>query len=364
MWLTNVPSPYRVDFFNELGKWCDLTVLFEKVTSTERVNGWEKHEFNYFQGVFLKGISVDVDKSFSIASIKYLKKHEYDHIVVSDIATPTGISSIIYMKIRKISYLLEGDGGFAKSGKGIKEHIKKWLIQGAKGYLSTSRIHDEYYRKYGAKNADIYRYPFTSVSEKDIKNEKLSIVEIKKIKKELNIKEEKVVLSVGQFIERKGFDVLIQACEKLQGNIRVIIIGGMPLKSYLLLIARLNIYNVTFAPYQSKEKLKAYFQISDLFVLPTREDIWGLVINEAMGYGLPVITTSRCIAGVELIKDFENGFIVAVDDVKDLTQKINLIMNNDHLREKMEENNFNKIQTYTIENMAKRHLNIFKEISS
>jgi len=53
LWLTNVPSPYRVDFFNELGKKCELTVLFEKRTSDERDRSWENYEFLNFTGVFL-----------------------------------------------------------------------------------------------------------------------------------------------------------------------------------------------------------------------------------------------------------------------------------------------------------------------
>ena len=52
---------------------------------------------------------------------------------------------------------------------------------------------------------------------------------------------------------------------------------------------------------------------SDLFVLPTREDIWGLVINEAMSFGLPIITTRKCIAGTELITDGENGYLLEAD---------------------------------------------------
>ena len=55
---------------------------------------------------------------------------------------------------------------------------------------------------------------------------------------------------------------------------------------------------------------------------PTREDIWGLVINEALAAGLPVITTNRCGAGLELIKNNENGFLVNVEDIDELYEKI------------------------------------------
>lgn len=72
--------------------------------------------------------------------------------------------AIQYMKIHRIPYWIEGDGGFAKSGKGVKEQIKHHFISGAKGYFSTSKAHDEYYLTYGAKPDRIHRYPFTSIS--------------------------------------------------------------------------------------------------------------------------------------------------------------------------------------------------------
>ena len=49
LWLTNIPSPYRVKFFNELGTKCDLTVVFEKRSSSERDESWKK--FFYLERV-------------------------------------------------------------------------------------------------------------------------------------------------------------------------------------------------------------------------------------------------------------------------------------------------------------------------
>ena len=54
LWLTNIPSPYRVDFFNELGKLCELTVLFEKKAASDRDDSWKNFEAKNFTPVFLK----------------------------------------------------------------------------------------------------------------------------------------------------------------------------------------------------------------------------------------------------------------------------------------------------------------------
>ena len=103
---------------------------------------------------------------------------------------------------------------------------------------------------------------------------------------------------------------------------------------------------------KTKKELSEYYKAADIFVLPTREDIWGLVINEAMAYGLPVVTTNKCVSGVELVKDYKNGFIINVDDVKQLAYAINLILSDDILREKMSKESLKTIDKYTIENMC------------
>lgn len=66
-----------------------------------------------------------------------------------------------------------------------------------------------------------------------------------------------------------------------------------------------NLTQIHFEGFKTKEELAMYFKAADIFVHPTREDIWGLVINESMAYGLPVITTNKCVAGMELITNKE-----------------------------------------------------------
>jgi len=95
-----------------------------------------------------------------------------------------------------------------------------------------------------------------------------------------------------------------------------------------------------------------------VFVLPTREDIWGLVINEAMAYGLPVITTDRCVAGLELVEDGVNGFIVPVKDVKLLAEKMNELLAADTAA--MGAVSLDKVREYTIEGMVRAHKDIFE----
>lgn len=166
----------------------------------------------------------------------------------------------------------------------------------------------------------------------------------------------KIVVSVGQFIYRKGFDVLLNAWAKCSKNYELYIIGSEVTKEYQEIQNKLKLDNVYFEGFKTKEELRKYYKAADLFVLPTREDIWGLVINEAMAEGLPVITTEKCVAGLELVKNDENGYIVPVDDTDSLAEKITKILEDEQLCERMGKNSLEKIRNYTIEKMAIAHI--------
>ena len=167
-----------------------------------------------------------------------------------------------------------------------------------------------------------------------------------------------MVLAIGQFIHRKGFDVLLKAAADLPKSVGIYIVGGEATEEYRKMKEELGLSNVHFLGFQKKEVLGKYYRAADLFVLPTREDIWGLVINEAMAYGLPVITTDRCVAGLELVENGVNGYIVPVEDASALAQKIQAVLNADP--EAMGSVSLEKIQPYTLENMAKTHAEIFE----
>lgn len=361
LWLANIPSPYSVSFFNELGRLCELTVLFELSGASNRDKSWKEYRFINFSGIHLKGKQYASDKAFCPEVTRYLIQR-YNLIVVSNMPTLTGILSITYMNIKNIPYVLQGDGGFKKDQKGVREKMKKYLISRAQYYLSTGKDHDEYYIAYGADPRLIFRIPFTSVYEKDVLAEPIKHSDKQKLREELSIEGEKVILSVGQFIHRKGFDILLKAAKKLGNDVLVYIVGGKPTTEYRSIIEEGQIKNVHFLEFMLREKLHKFYQAADLFVLPTREDIWGLVVNEAMSQGLPVVTTSRCIAGREMIEEGRNGYLVPIEDSDALAEAIRKVLQADNYDDLCTES-LKKCRAYTIENSAKAHYEIFERIN-
>lgn len=353
LYLVNIPSPYRVSYFNELGKLCDLTVLFERKSSNEREEAWHNYNFENFKGAFLQGINYKKNQGISVAFSKYINENNYDHIIVGGYATPTGALLINYLKLKKIPYILNIDGGMINDKESrLKASIKKYFISSASAWLSTGEVGSKYLRYYGADSKKIFTYPFTTLKEIDLINHIPGDEEKKKLRKKLGLEGNKIILTVGQFIQRKGFDILINACSQIPPDVSIYFVGGSPTKEYIDLRENLGLRNIHFLGFKSKDEILSYYKAADIFVLPTREDIWGLVINEAMANGLPVITTDKCVAGLELVKDYDNGFIVPVESVDKLSLRINELINNDKLRIKMSENSLNRASKYTIENMA------------
>ena len=121
--------------------------------------------------------------------------------------------------------------------------------------------------------------------------------------------------------------------------------------------------NIYFHGFKPKEEIKTYFQAADIFVLPTRGDVWGLVVNEALSFGLPVVTTNRCVAGLELIRDGENGYLVNVEDEKELGKCCSKLYNDEKLFNSMVENAYNSILMYNIDEMVKSHIEVFEQVS-
>ena len=240
--------------------------------------------------------------------------------------------------------------------------LKAFFIKGAMAYLSTSTVTDEYLISYGANPKKIYRYHFTSLFDGDLQKNVLTNEERMDYKQKLGINEEIAFIAVGNYIHRKGFDLLIKASASLPKNVGVYIVGGTPTEEYIQLKNSLNLENVHFVEHLTKEKLKEYYRAADLCVFPTRYDIWGLIVVEALGYGLPIITTDQCVAGLELVKDGYNGYIVPANDSDALSKKMLEVLSSNWLTKKTYENVLDSIKEYSIENMAKDYYEIFTKL--
>jgi glycosyltransferase involved in cell wall biosynthesis len=129
---------------------------------------------------------------------------------------------------------------------------------------------------------------------------------------------EVVFLFCGQMIRRKGVDLLLSAFTRFEGG-RLLLIGREADLPKLLEPLHPRVRSrIEYAGFQAPEELPRFFARADVFVLPSRYDGWGVVINQAIAAGLPVICTDQVGAGYDLVEGGINGLKFPVGSEDDL----------------------------------------------
>jgi glycosyltransferase involved in cell wall biosynthesis len=172
----------------------------------------------------------------------------------------------------------------------------------------------------------------------------------KKLRARLGLQNKKMVLSVAYLSERKGLTYLIQACAKLKGDgldFALVIVGEGPYKEELKRLSVQNDVDTIFAGYVPN--LIDYYLSADVFVLPTLQDVWGFVINEAMVCSCPIITTYDAGASRDLVRNGVNGYVVETKNVGQLYQSVKQILCDDKLRQRMGRASTNIIRYFSYE---------------
>lgn len=362
LWLTNYPSPYRVDFFSELGKYVDLTVLFENSVAqqTHRNQQWFNENYRNFTPIFLKQ-TVICGKKIALDVINYVTNAGYTYIILGDYSTSASVIAALLMRMKGIKYSISIDGAYMRKGSRMKRIIKKACIKGSSFFFSTSNTSDQYLISLGAEKGKIHRYNFTTLHESDILKQRVSYERKMKLREKLGMQDNIAALIVGRFVYIKGIDFVLNMADKVTGNIDYYIAGDVPTDEYRKIVEEHKLFNVHFIGFQPKENLKEYYDACDIFVFPTRYDPWGLVINEAMSRGLPIISTDQSAAALHFIKDGKNGYIYHVDDESEYLGKMEALISNYETLEAMGALNLKIIKDYTIEKMTEQHVAILTE---
>lgn len=361
--ITDNLAPYRVGWCDELGKSNKVTILYTKDKDSERNDEWLVKESKFCTLYKLKSININ-GKKISLEVIKFLKNPKYEIIVFDGYGPITNMIGIIYMNMKTKHVFINIDGIVKNTKENLlKVMIKKGIFRKNVTVLCGSKTSKENLMAYGVVSQQIYGHPFTSLSSEDILTQLLTSNEKKNLKNKLKLNNKKTVIAVGRFLKLKQFDMLLYAWKYVNKDYQLILIGeGEEKQNYLEIIESLKLENVEILDFKKKQELFQYYKASDLFILPTRSDVWGLVINEAMACGLPIISTDNCVAAKELIINDVNGFIIKYNDCNKLTEKINEILSDENKIKSMSMNSLDIIKPYTLENMARIHMEIFSRL--
>lgn len=263
---------------------------------------------------------------------------------------------------KKIPFIISCDGGFINTNEStIKKQIKRFFLSKANAYFSTSKETDKFIEYYGGKGIK-YRHFFSNITKEYVENEPPSIEKKYRLRKELHIDSKFIIVSVGKFEQGKGFDLLLKALEDEECIASAYFIGGSNIEIYEEFINDKNRHKIHFIDFCNPQMLKKYYMAADLAIFPTRYDIWGLVVSEAMANGIPVVTTDHCLAGVAML---EKNEIIPVEDTKAIGKQIIKFINMEE-KEKWEigMRNIRKVVPYLIENATRSDIVYLEKFSN
>lgn len=293
--ITNIASPYRVDFFDYLQtNYPDYH--FHILYTSERQEGreWDTAKDKIRDSVFLKSKELRLGKKgwertiYFPANPKRAISEISPDVVVAMEYNPAALSALSWCKKHKVPFIHWTDGTLVNERhlNLVQKWSRKKIVHSADGFIASSSAAKHKLEVYGAKKK-IFISSLT--------------VDIHKYLTKKETSEGKTLLTVGGLIERKGIDLLIESMTKLPQGYRLWIVGNGPERESLETLAKEKGVDVTFFGFLQGEALREKYAKADAFVLATREDCFGLVLLEAMCASLPIVCSSYADGGYDLI---------------------------------------------------------------
>ena len=322
--------PYRVDMFNFLAKNFNAKFIFfnKKLESKEvrkygliQPKNYEK-KLNMNKQYLLNGLSLFNKDIFRFGIFKNLRSFDPDIVITYEYSLST-ISSIIFKKIFKRKYKIfvmtdENIYSFNKR-KGFRYLVLLIIIKLIDGMILANK-------NVKSKFIKITNNKFSFLYNPIIQDEKKFRIELKKSVKlskknfyKYKLDKKKIVLFVGRFSSEKRIEDLIKNFSKINDpSLRLFLIGqGAQYKFLKKLSIRLQCsQRIFFLGKQEDIKLYSWYNIAQLFILPSSSELFGAVVNEALLSGLKVICSNR--AGASVLINRSNGIIFDFKKRRDL----------------------------------------------
>lgn len=329
------------EHFNELEY--EFKVIF--MSSTESNRNWDeskelkKMKFDYLilNSTQLK-INTNKDSHFFHINLNIkslLSEEKPDIIIHAWWASLTAWMSLFWCKKNKAKYILWSESSIYEKSwrRSITKPLVKYLVKKSDWYLSFWTRAKEYLEILWAdtnKIIELYNtvdIDFFIIESESLKNKK------EELKEKYWIKTKYVLLFVWQLIKRKWVYEILEWFDNFQKtniDISLIFVWWWQEKENLeKIIKENNIQNVFFPWFFQQDKISELYTIADIFTLPSSEEVWWLVINEAMCFWLPIITAYQVWASVDLVQEWQNGYIMKENTWKEFENWLNFIFEKD-----------------------------------
>ncbi|MDD2889019.1 MAG: glycosyltransferase family 4 protein [bacterium] len=355
--LHNIISPYKTLLFNELYKLYDkITVLYMAETEKNREWNINKDELQFPYEIMFKGALDNVNSlRLIIKTWERLNTINPKVIIIGGYSYITYWICFFWVKVNKKKIILwSASNEEDKNRLFLKEKIKSSFVKNCNAANVYGKRSKDYLAHLGLKENKIF-ITGNVTNNYFYYNQTINL----RKKKEILCNQLKVpfhnFLYIGRFSKEKNLLFLLNAYKRLNdNNWGLILVGNGPQREEIeKYIADNSIKNIFLPGFKQKEEIPTFFAISDVFVLPSIYEPWGLVVNEAMAGELPVVVSRKCGCYPDIVKDGENGHSFDCFDKDKLYTLMRDIVKGEYDLRKMGECSLKIINNYTPENAAK-----------
>lgn len=271
--------------------------------------------------------------------ILHLKRRNFDAIWVHGWARFTDWTAMLAAFTFKVPVLIRGESNLLPALPSWKSALKRIVLRSlfrrTSAFLAIGRLNAEFYRAYGVPKEKIYMVPY-AVNNDFFLSQADKLANCKgELKQELGIASElPVVLYCGKLIEKKRPLDLLKAFEYVSRTLKAVLVyvGAGSLEPALKQYAEARHLPVVFAGFRNQTELPKWFAIADVFALPSADEPWGLVVNEAMCFSLPVVASDQVGATGDLVRGGVNGLVFTSGDARSLSEHLELLLSDPVLR--------------------------------
>lgn len=344
--ITNAPAPYRVAFFKYIQeKESDYRFHIVYISQNEEIGRqWHVSEDELGNHSFLECKVITIKRRYddkrivlSVGIAKRLEELQPDIVICMEYNV-TILQAVHWCRRHHVPFLSWSDGtaNSEKNISGLQRQFRKYVIKRAAGFISSSTATMEHQISFGAKRELCHKSLLTVDIEKYLR------------KKPAEYRPGNTLLYVGSLIGRKGLDLLMPALACTSPEIKLVIVGEGAEESVLRdQIEGLGLAErVIFKGFLEGEALKECYENSDAFVIPTREDCYGLVILEAMCASLPVIASKYADGAFDIMENGVHGAIVDPYQKEELAVAIEDIFADEERLRKMQRDSYERAKEF------------------
>jgi glycosyltransferase involved in cell wall biosynthesis len=360
LFLTVMPSPYQRELFKALHSDGRMEIRVLYYTCDARDRNWSAPNLNSYERILpgkpLAWLGPATHFNSSITSI--LRNDPSDLFVLSDYSMPTTQIAMRYLTWRKKPWVFWGEVPGVR-GRGLltsflRHRLQRPIESGARAIAAIGSQAMEAYRRLFPR-IPVFNIPYFC---------NLKAFSAAAANRDRQMRPIVQALFSGQLIERKGVDVLIHAFIKVSRqlpNLHLQVLGTGPVRDDLIKLIPTDLMGrIHFLGFRQPPALPQIFAAADIFVLPSRHDGWGVVVNEALGAGLPIIVSDR-VGARDLVEDGYNGMITNAGDVESLANALSKLGESSHLRSSYGRGSAERAAVWGLDEGVRRWLELYDQ---